>query len=296
MFIYCAMLCATCFAKEQARQVQAQNSTEADQQISDFSLSGFGDKGKKAWDLSGKSADIFNDVIKLKDLVGNLYGDKEDVKLTADTGDFDKGNGKIHVERNVVITTSGGAKLTTDSLDWDRVNQVVSTKDVVNIKRENMATTARGALGEPSLNKMKLEKEVKVEIEPENKADKIDSPKEQSKIIITCDGPLDIDYAKNVATFHNNVKVDRGDSQIYSDLMEVYFGSNKGEKAESDKAPSLMGSKIDKIIARGNVKTVRGENITYSDEAVYNGADKKITLSGRPRLIIYSTEDFKGSM
>jgi len=36
---------------------------ESDQQISDFSLSGYGDKGKKSWDISGKSADIFTEVV-----------------------------------------------------------------------------------------------------------------------------------------------------------------------------------------------------------------------------------------
>ena len=45
----------------------------AQQQISDFSLSGYGDKGKKSWDISGKNADIVNEVVKLKDVSGNLY-------------------------------------------------------------------------------------------------------------------------------------------------------------------------------------------------------------------------------
>jgi len=115
--------------------------------------------------------------------------------------------------------------------------------------------------------------------------------------VITCDGPLEIDYQKNIATFNKNVKVDRNDTQIYSDIMDVYFSSSKDKKTQSSDASSaLMDSSIDKIIAKGNVRTIRGENITYSEEAVYTGADKKVTLLGRPKLIIYSTEDFKGAM
>lgn len=268
---------------------------DADQQISEFSLAGFGEKGKKAWDLRGESADIFDNIIKLKDLVGNMYGEKEDVKLTADKGDFDKTNGKIHVEQNVVITTSSGARLVTDSLDWDRVNEVVSTKDIVNIKKETMNTTARGALGRPNLNQMTLQKEVTVRINPQTPA-KEEVVSTDNTTTITCAGPLEIDYEKNIATFKNNVKVDREDSQIYSDIMDVYFGSQKKDNSSEpdNKAPLLLGTSIDKIVAHGNVKTIRGENITYSEEAVYTALDKKVTLAGRPRLIIYSTEDFKG--
>jgi len=275
--------------------LQAEPAVESDQQISEFSLAGYGEKGKKTWDLAGKSADIFTDVVKLKDIIGNLYGEKEDIKLTADKGNFNKTDGNVHVEQNVVITTSSGAKLTTDSLDWDRKNNLITTKDVVNIERDNMITVAQGALGQPGLNKVNLEKAVRVQINPQaNAAQK--EPAEEDKTIITCDGPLEIDYEKNIATFKNNVKVDRTDSQIYSDMMDVYFGKTQEKKiGEPDKAPTVMGSKIDKIIARGNVKIVRGENVSYSDEAVYSATDKKITLLGSPKLIIYSAEEFNAS-
>ena len=282
---------------------QDQKPQESDQQIMDFSLASFGEKGKKSWDLSGKSADIFSEVIKLKDVIGNLYGKEEDIKLTADKGDFDKTQGKIHLEDNVVITTSTGAKLTTDSLDWDRKNKLVATKDAVNIVRGNMVTTASGAHGEPDLKKVSLEKDVTVNINPDTEG----KNKEQNvkkKIVITCDGPLQIDYDKNIATFNNNVNVDTQDAIIQSDIMDVYFGKTGKDNSGSEKEASglgsamgsaTMGSKIDKIVARGNVKITRGENVSYSDEATYNALDKKIILSGKPKLIIYSGEGMNAS-
>jgi LPS export ABC transporter protein LptC len=261
---------------------------DSDQQIRDFSLSGFGEKGKKAWDLSGKSADIFDEVVKLKDVIGNLYGEKENIQLTADKGDFNKVNAKVHLEDNVVITTSSGTKLTTESLDWDRKKQLVSTKDQVNIERENMITEALGAYGQPNLNKVTLEKDVTVNINPATNPNTASGLKD--KIIITCDGPLEIDYEKNIATFKNNVKVENKDSSIYSDIMDVYFMASDKSNPKADSNAIIMGSKIEKIVSRGNVKIVRGENTSYSDEAVYTAADKKIVLSGKPKLIIYSTE------
>lgn len=278
---------------------QASTTETSDQQISDFSLSGYGEKGKKNWDLAGKTADIFTEVVKLSVVVGNLYGKDENIRLTAERGDFNKTDGKVHLEENVVITTSSGTKLTTDALDWDRKNQLVTTDDVVNIKRENMVVVASGARGEPNLKKVALEKDVRLDINPEQPAENKD-PAVKEKITITCDGPLDIDYEKSVATFNNNVKVERQDSTIYSDKMDVYFSASKEKEApESSEAKkeekeaaggSLMGNKIDKIVARGNVKVVRGENVSYSEEAIYTAQDKKLTLTGRPKLIIYSTE------
>ncbi|MFH1640429.1 MAG: LPS export ABC transporter periplasmic protein LptC [Candidatus Omnitrophota bacterium] len=262
---------------------------ESEQQINDFSLAGYGEKGKKTWELSGKSADIFDDVVKLDGVVGKLYGKDEDIDLTADKGDFDKTEGMVHLEQNVVITTSSGAKLSTDSLNWDRKKEIVATKDLVSIERANMVAVGSGARGEPNLNKVSLEKDVKLEIKPDG-GEKQKEPQDNNKIVITCDGPLEIDYEKNIATFKNNVKVDREGSQIYSDNMDIYFIPGS-DNEKNNQSPQDMGNSIDKIVARGNVKIVRGENISYCDEAVYTASDKKILLSGRPKLIIFSTQD-----
>ncbi|PIP19899.1 MAG: LPS export ABC transporter periplasmic protein LptC [Candidatus Omnitrophica bacterium CG08_land_8_20_14_0_20_41_16] len=270
----------------------SQPAGEADQQISDFSISGYEDKGKKSWDISGKSADIFTEVVKLKDVDGNLYGKEENVNLTAKTGDFNKTDGKVHLEKDVVITTSKGAKLTTNSMDWDRKNQVVTTEDKVNIEKDNIAIVGTGAHGEQSLKKVALNKDVRVDINSEK-----DSLKElalKDKIIITCDGQLIVDYEKNIASFNDNVKVEKLDLIIYSDKMDLYFMTGDNS-AKADKTTKSMANSIDKIIASGNVKIVRGENISYSQEAIYTALDKKVVLSGHPKLVFYSTEEFKNA-
>ena len=299
LFVICALVlfCHLCFGICHFLSAAEEAASESDQQINEFSLASFGEQGKKAWDLSGQSADIFNEVVKLKDVVGNLYGEKEDIRLTADKGDFDKVDGKVHLEENVVITTSSGTKLTTDSLDWDRKKQLVMTEALVNIERGNMVTTASGALGEPNLKKVSLQKDVTVNINPAAEEKSQEPAADKKKIVITCDGPLEVDYGKNIATFRNNVKVDTQDSIIQSDIMDVYFGKmGQDTSTETGADVSAMGSKIDKIVARGNVKITRGENVSYSDEATYTAADKKIILSGTPKLIIYSTEEMNASL
>jgi lipopolysaccharide export system protein LptA len=138
-----------------------------------------------------------------------------------------------------------------------------------------------------------LDKDIQMNITPQEASSGSSQARE---VTITCDGPLQIDYQKNIATFNNNVKVDRQGMQIESDIMEVYFITSAGEKEETMKEQVMpLGGKIDKIVARGNVKITRGENVSYSEEATYSAVDKKIILSGRPKLVIYSKEDINAS-
>jgi LPS export ABC transporter protein LptC len=273
---------------------QIKNPQEPVQQMGNFSLTGITEKGRKNWDITGKSADIGSEVIKLNDIEGNLYGETEDVKLTAAKGDFNRQQGSLHLEKNVVVTTSSGAKMTTDSLVWDRKEQLVSTRDPVNIERQDVIITAQGAKGYPDLNKVALEKDVQMQI-----SSKETDPQGQAggnAIVINCDGPLQIDYQKNIATFNNNVKVLSPDGVIQSDILEVYFLSKDKEKTGKTVDSSSFGrARIEKIIARGNVKITRDENVSYSEEAVYSASDRKITLSGKPKLVIYQAEALNAS-
>lgn len=265
---------------------------DPEQQITDFQLAGFENKGKKSWEISGKSANILSNTVNLKDVVGNLYGEPENIKLTADRGDFNKTDGKVHLEQNVLVSTSSGAKLTTDSLNWDRKNQVVSTEDHVNIERDNIIAKALGAIAHPNLKKVSLEKEVQVNIDNPVPPSIEGGEVLRNKIEITCDGPMEVDYQKNVATFNKKVKVETSDAIICSDVMEVYFVQpSQTEHKVSEVNSSAMGSQVDRIKAIGNVTIIRGENISHSEEAIYNASDKKITLSGKPKLVIYTAQD-----
>jgi len=287
VFAFLLLTCANLPAVEVKEKIDpaAKTAKGSGQQIEDFSLSGFGEKGKKTWDLSGKSADILNEVVKLKKVVGNNYSGKEAVNLTADNGDFDKKSGIVHLQDNVVITTASGAKLTTDTLDWDRKQQIITTLDKVNLARQDMNLSGQGAQGQTALKQVVLEKNVVLDIQTTDK-----KVNQKEKIQITCDGPLDVDYEKNIAIFNNNVKVEKSDMTIYSDKMQVYFTPKKQEDKPVPERAGISSS-INKIIASGNVRILRGENISYSQEAVYTAADKKITLTGKPQIIIYQTEN-----
>ena len=71
--------------------------------------------------------------------------------------------------------------------------------------------------------------------------------------------------------------VDQKDHGVmHADRMDAYF--------------DFKNKKILRIISKGNVKIVKDENTSYSDEALYSAQDGKLTLSGNPRLVINSKD------
>ncbi len=280
ILIIFALLNFVSFVISAASSKPDENTTDAegpsDQKMVDFSLSGYNQRGKKSWEVKGNSADIFTDIVKLTEVNANVFGEEDKINLVADKGEYDKTNGKMHLQDNVVITTETGGKLTTDSLDWDRASQKVTTNDLVNVEKENMKINGKGLEGQPNLKKVEFKDNVQVEIkeaqDPKSPVGEVKGP-----TIITCDGPLEIDYEKEVAVFNKNVKVDQKEQiQMYADKMEAYF--------------DFKNKKILRVQSSGNVKIVKGDNVSYSDEANYMASDKRMTLTGRPRLVIYSEE------
>ncbi|MBN2453786.1 MAG: LPS export ABC transporter periplasmic protein LptC [Candidatus Omnitrophica bacterium] len=94
----------------------------------------------------------------------------------------------------------------------------------------------------------------------------------KSKTIITCDGEVQFEYEKNQAYFLKNVKVVNEDGVIDADKITVYFD------------PATR--RLKNIVADGNVKITRGDNTSYSQQARYSEDDKKVTLSGKPKLVL----------
>ena len=249
--------------------LESSASSEAPQHFQGFDLAGYGEGGQKSWDIKGDTADIVGNLIKLTNIIANAYGE-EKMNLTAKNGTLDKISGNMHLEDDVVITTDTGAKLLTDSLDWEKEKDLVRTEDEVTIIREDMTAVGTGAKAQPSLSTAQMNKDVTVNLNTEPK-----SPQGRM-MTITCDGPLEIDYQKQIAVFNTNVvAVDVG-RKLQADRMELFF----------DKATN----KIKEVVCIGNVVINQGENTSYSDRAVYKAGEQKILLSGRPKLIFYTEE------
>lgn len=241
------------------------------QEFQGFNLAGYDTTGKKTWDLRGEKADMLGDIVKLTNIVGNAYGD-ETTNLTAKEGEMNKASGKMHLEKDVVITTDQGAKLTTDSLNWDRDKDLVTTDDKVVITRDNMVATGTGAVGHPSLKGAQLNKDVTVNVDT-----KSDKNPDGGTVTITSDGPMEVEYEKQRAVFTNNVVALENDRTLKADKMELFFDNETKQ--------------IKEMVCTGNVSIIQGQNTSYSEKAVYTAADKRLVLSGSPKLIFYTQGD-----
>jgi hypothetical protein len=80
------------------------------QQFLDFNLAGYGQGGKKTWQVQGQSADIFENVVKLNNIKADVFGQEEQMQLTAKKGNLDKQSGNMHLEQDVVATTQSAPK------------------------------------------------------------------------------------------------------------------------------------------------------------------------------------------
>lgn len=269
---------------EQEAQLQKELEETPDEMLSSFSVSGYARGGKRQWDLAGKSADIMAEEIKLSDVRGKVYGKETNMTIVADQGNLDRANNNVHLEKNVQVITDDGATLNTDYLDWDAQNQRLSNEDPVWIERDRMKAKGVGIIAQPVLNKVEIKKDVTVELSIKE---------DDAPTVITCDGSLEVEYERNLAIFKQNVLVKDMRGEILADKIDLYLAR---QTQEGKKIEGMQGMGIDKVVAEGNVEIHRGENISFSEKAVYDTETGKLTLTGKPKLVIYSTGAFSKLM
>lgn len=238
------------------------------QQLEGFNLNGYNDSGRKTWEVNGDKADISEDKIKVTNVDANFYGN-EKANLTSKTGTINKTTGEVHLEDDVVITSERGTKMTTESLDWNRNQNLISTKDAVEITDKQGVVTGEGLTARSDLKQASINKDVKAVINTNTKGD----VKNAQKVTITCDGPMTMDQQKFHAVFIDNVVAleEATGRELYADRMDVWFDDKN--------------KKIKKVICKGNVKAVQGGNATYAEEMVYTGDDQQLIMTGRPKIV-----------
>ncbi|MBF0484240.1 MAG: LPS export ABC transporter periplasmic protein LptC [Candidatus Omnitrophica bacterium] len=273
--LYLFFLVSVGFAQEQNQEIipaPKAGQLQPQQQLQGFNLQGYSNTGEKQWDLKGEKADIVGNEIKLKNVDANTYGQNK-VNVTADTGYIDQTQNKMRLEKDVVITAQDGQQMMTNSLEWDRNKETVKTKDDVMFTGNEMTVTGKGLEASTKDKTAQIKEDVTARVNTTpNAADK-------NIVTITSDGPMELDQAQMVAVFHENVVAVRDTQTLKADIMKVYFSQEQ--------------KKITKLVCQGNVTVTQGENQSFAEEAVYDAATQKVTLSGRPKLI-FKTEGNNG--
>ena len=264
-----------CHADESSESASTQ-SAAASQQLQGFNLNGYSNTGEKTWDINGTKADITDSNIQITNVDANFYG-KQQANLTADHGTINKTNGNVNLKDNVVITSQDrGTQMTTDTLDYNRNKDLVTTQDPVKIVDDQGVVTGQGMVAHPNLKKAQINKNVKAVVKT-----KPDGDPDGQTIIVTSDGPMQMNQATMYAVFNVHVVALEPSTgrELDSDKMEIWF--NQATK------------KIKKAICTGHVVAIQGADKSYANKMIYDGATQLLTMIGRPK-IVFVTDGSKG--
>ncbi|MEE8317332.1 MAG: LPS export ABC transporter periplasmic protein LptC, partial [Candidatus Omnitrophota bacterium] len=219
--------------------------------------------------------------VRIKEVSAIAFGKDIIFKLKAREGDFDRRKNLVHLKNDVVVKTTDGTRLTTDSLYWNVETRNVFTDDLVNIKKSDFQVDGKGASCDLGNKTAELKKDIVANIRSSDpdflqttnyEAPLSDQGLKKGKTTITCEGPLKIDYRKNKATFLNNVKIEDIQGTILSDRMDVYFNEDT--------------RRIRCVVARGNVRILKGDSVSYSEKAIYLVDRGRVVLPSQPKLVI----------
>jgi lipopolysaccharide export system protein LptA len=105
---------------------------------------------------------------------------------------------------------------------------------------------------------------------------------------------LEADQKERIIIFTGQVKAIYGDATLYADQLRVYFKA-KDESAQKaapvpqekkDQSPlgDLGAEKIDRIVAKGNVRMVQEDRVATGDEGIYYKDRDEVVLRGNPQV------------
>ena len=241
----------------------------AQQKIEDFYLSNYKEGGDKEWEVKGEEAVVSDKYVEINDMNAKYFNKDDIIDIKADRAKLNKKNMDAYLNKNVYIKSEKGIEIGTDALNWEQSKNRVSTDTTVEVKKENsFKVKAKGVDADTKLNNVRFKKEVKVDLFSKDNV-----------ININCDGPLEIDYREGKAVFNNNVVVDNVQGKMIANKATVYFDAKN--------------SQVEKVVAEGDVKVVRDDNVTFAEKAVYSQKEQKIILEGRPRLVIFPKGESK---
>jgi len=122
---------------------------------------------KKEWELRAKSGQYFrqDDYTTLEDLTVTFYADEgRIITLKGDKGSM-KGRKEIEVRGNVVITSSDGYRVSTNSFRFDDGKQQISTEDPIMFEGKRLQVKGVGAVLDLKTKKLSILRKVQTVIE-----------------------------------------------------------------------------------------------------------------------------------
>lgn len=242
-------------------------SAHSQQKIDKFYLSNFHKDGSRNWELLGKYAVVFDEYSEIYESRALFFRKDNNVRVRANKAVISNNDNSAKLTGNIQARSEDGMVLFAKTLNWNELRQELETKSGVKVCSKDVRIRATGMFGEGVKKAVSFLKNIKVTIINE---------KHKDKVIVTCLGPLEVEFNRGKAVFFNNVVLKSTDGTVYSDKAVAFYDKKS--------------KKIVKIISVGNVRFIKDGNKTFSQKAVYLGREGKIKLIGRPKILLYPKE------
>lgn len=251
---------------------------DATQAMSGFTLTGYKQDGAKQWELHGQGASADGDIVTIHKPDGIGHDPTRKAYLTASSAQVDQKTRHVRLEHDVTIHTSDGLWFTAPVLHWIPDKDEVATDQPVRMEAAHMLLRGRGMTGLTQLKQATILKDIELVLNPSDNEPET-GPRKQ--VVITCDGPLHFDYEHSIATFENNVHVKDPNGDLYSDKLVAHLDAATHTIRYAE--------------ATGNVMIHQQQNTATSERAVYEPGIGKITLVGRPSLLLFPSDETPGA-
>jgi LPS export ABC transporter protein LptC len=138
-----------------------------EQQVMEFSLTETVG-GDKSWTLFADRAEVFDNkgfskVFGVRILFYGPDGDTSSV-LTSERGRVSEGSRDLQAFGNVLLESSEGMTLETESLRWDNQNSKIWSSEFVTVKSANKVLTGYGFESDPDLKNFQIHSQVKISV------------------------------------------------------------------------------------------------------------------------------------
>jgi LPS export ABC transporter protein LptC/lipopolysaccharide transport protein LptA len=210
------------------------------------------------------------------------------IVVTSDFGEMNKTTNRGLLYGNVITRLGDKLKIYTDDLKYSPDDKVVNTDGHVTVQGDQMRITGDGFEVKLSDKIATIKNDPEMEITSNRDqiflfSDKgvITNRNIEENIFIRSNGELVFENEGESATFHENVRISKGNSTIFADKLFIPFDS----KNESLKTIVATGN----ILASDGKKNAKGETLTWDsekeigileDDPVAEFFDEKITLTG----------------
>jgi len=176
-----------------------------------------------------------------------------------------KDGGDVFIERDVELNLAGGTDIFADKVYWQNTRSRFLTNRPVKIEHEGIGIEGRGALGRLERQFVQINQDIRMII--------------NSGTIVTSRGPMKIYRDENRVVLYRDVWILDEQGSVSADRMDGFFDPE--------------ARKIIAIVAKGDVRISRGEDVTYSEVAIYDNRTGSVRLEGSPQIDIRNIDKVK---